>query len=297
MFTINLPPAGYFPHLTSGFFCESEAVGMAAFLPTVRLSVTRVSHQFSRRVSTSPLPLGDTSENGTGDRDLGTIVARQKRVPAIARPIVPSPALHDLFSVEDKAQSRGNVLRCINQYVKDNNLQNPDDRRVFRCDEKLKAVLGVDECTIIGISKHIQPHLLKPEDLGEHYIQQAEEYEREYLKRKAREKSEELKALRNSDPIEESSNGTSDGRRKNKNGNLFKPVVLSDDLAAVCNARELTRPEVIKKVWAYIRENKLQKERGKAVKCDALLKKVFGTDELTTTFIMKGITPHLTRKE
>lgn len=266
---------------------KSEPVSMIAFLPAVRLPASRTSHRFCRRVSVSPLPFDSHSGNGAAGRDSLTIVARQKRIPAIARPIVPSPALHDLFSVEDKAQSRGNVLKSINHYVKENGLQDPNDRRLFRCDEKLKAILGVDECTIIGISKHIQPHLLKPEDLGKHYIEQAEEYEREYLKRKAQEKTKQQK--------EKASQGS--GSRKNKNGNLFRPVVLSDDLAAVCNARELTRPDVIKQVWVYIRENNLQPGSGKPVKCDSLLKKVFGVDELSTTFIMKGITPHLTRKE
>lgn len=263
---------------------KSDANALIAFLPVVRLPAARTSHLFCRRVSVSPLRC---SESGEGSDGSSTTVARQRRIPAIARPIVPSPALHDLFSVEDKAQSRGTVLKSINNYVKANDLQDPKDRRLFRCDEKLKAILGVDKCSIIGISKYIQPHLLKPEDLGEHYIQQAEEYERDYLKRKSKERSKERK-----------DRATSGGPpRKNKNSNLFKPVVLSDDLAAVCNARELTRPDVIKNVWVYIRENKLQQESGKPVRCDALLKKVFGADEISTTFIMKGITPHLTKKE
>lgn len=213
-----------------------------------------------------------------------TIVSStRRRIPAVARPIVPSQALHELFNVEDKAQSRGEILKSIAVYVKENNLQDPSDRRKFQCDDKLKAVLGVDQCTLIKISKFIQPHLLKPLDLGGDYVQQAIEYEQDYLKRKSDEKKEKKKIDSNA--------------AKRKRTVHFKPVLLSDELAAVCNARELTRPVIIKRLWKYIRERSLYDGSSKTIKCDVLLKNIFHTDKLLITEIMKGVSPHVTKKD
>ncbi len=48
---------------------------------------------------------------------------------------------------------------------------------------------------------------------------------------------------------------------------LSKPVKLKSDLAALLGAKELPRTEITKKLWDYIKANKLQTktENGKAV--------------------------------
>ena len=47
---------------------------------------------------------------------------------------------------------------------------------------------------------------------------------------------------------------------------LSKPVTLKKELAALLGAKELPRTEITKKLWDYIKENKLQTktENGKA---------------------------------
>ena len=71
------------------------------------------------------------------------------------------PALRAIIGV-DRA-SWGDITRLIWQYVKDNNLQNPDNRRTFRIDETLAVVMGEkDQLWIDGFSmmKYIKPHIL-----------------------------------------------------------------------------------------------------------------------------------------
>jgi len=46
-----------------------------------------------------------------------------------------------------------------------------------------------------------------------------------------------------------------------KGSGLTKPLKLSPELAVICDAKKgenLARPEVVKRLWAYIKTNKLQ---------------------------------------
>jgi chromatin remodeling complex protein RSC6 len=74
--------------------------------------------------------------------------------------------------------------------------------------------------------------------------------------------------------------------------------VLSTDLAKVCGGRaEIPRQEVIKAVWDYIRAKGLKVKPGEPVKCDALLKSVFGADTITAKDVMSGIGKHISKKK
>merc|ERR1712062_460998 len=56
-----------------------------------------------------------------------------------------------------------------------------------------------------------------------------------------------------------------------------KPVKLSEDLEAIVGVKEAPRHEVIKLMWAYIKDNNLQDPKNKQfAKCDDKLEKVIG---------------------
>lgn len=76
------------------------------------------------------------------------------------------------------------------------------------------------------------------------------------------------------------------------------PYTLSGDLAEVVGTNELTRGEVTKKIWDYIKANDLQDPANKRIiRTDAKLAKVFGTKEPIDMFKMAGLlNPHLTKK-
>lgn len=46
-------------------------------------------------------------------------------------------------------------MKGIWDHIKRNNLQNPDDKREIICDERLKAVLGVNKIGMFTMSKFI----------------------------------------------------------------------------------------------------------------------------------------------
>ena len=61
--------------------------------------------------------------------------------------------------------SRVEVTKSICNYIKDNNLQNPEDRRQIKPDGKLSKLLrikvGSDPLTYYSLQKHIQIHFVK----------------------------------------------------------------------------------------------------------------------------------------
>jgi upstream activation factor subunit UAF30 len=62
----------------------------------------------------------------------------------------------------DQLVSRVDVTKAICTYVKEKNLQNPADRRQFKPDDKLAALLGTsDVVTYYTLQKHIQKHFPK----------------------------------------------------------------------------------------------------------------------------------------
>jgi upstream activation factor subunit UAF30 len=79
------------------------------------------------------------------------------------------------------------------------------------------------------------------------------------------------------------------------NAAFMKPLTPSDMLAAVVGAAPLPRTEVTKKVWEYIKKNKLQDEANKRnINADDKLKAVFGGKKQVSMFEMtKLISGHL----
>ncbi|ATH07345.1 hypothetical protein BIY24_05160 [Halobacteriovorax marinus] len=71
---------------------------------------------------------------------------------------------------------------------------------------------------------------------------------------------------------------------------LKKPVKLKADLAAMLNATELPRTEITKKLWDYIKANKLQtktengapENAGKFIVADATLLPIFKNTKSTS---------------
>lgn len=259
--------------------CASVHARTVFFSASSSLSPRTIPH-FHRHFQPTPAALQSTTVVAQAAGKKST----KRRMPAVLRPVVPSSELLQ-FNVEDKAQPRAEILRRVNSYVKENNLQDPSNRRIILCNNKLKTLLGVDTCTHFEINGFISPYIRKPEDIGGRYVDEAKLVEQLYLEQKE---------------IEEANKPKDDKKltkKKPAKARTFKPVMLSNDLAVICRTTEMSRPDVLKAVWAYIRLNNLQSEPGQPIKCDFLLKKVFNLDEVNAKIIMKGISPHLSKKE
>ena len=75
---------------------------------------------------------------------------------------------------------------------------------------------------------------------------------------------------------------------------LQKPMQLSPELEAVVGKGPLTRAEVTKKIWEYIKEKNLQNPSNKRnVLADDKLRAVFKKDEVTMFEMTKLVNAHL----
>jgi len=71
------------------------------------------------------------------------------------------------------------------------------------------------------------------------------------------------------------------------NAALMKPVQPDDALAKIVGSKPLPRGELTKKLWDYIKKNKLQDEKKKTqINADENLKVVFGGKAQVTMFEM-----------
>ena len=88
--------------------------------------------------------------------------------------------------------------------------------------------------------------------------------------------------------------GTKSSTTRKVNPALMKPLQPSKELAAVVGNEPLPRPQVVKKVWDYIKSNNLQNPSNKReIKADDKLKKVFGKDKVSMFEMNKHIATHL----
>lgn len=257
-----------------------SALNRTAFLQSVVVPVRHNAPAVDRAMSSSSL---STHQSAMTPIASGT----PRRMPAIIRPVVLAPPL--LQFLEDGVYQRSNVVKALGEYVREHNLQDPNNRSVVKCDEKLKNLFGVDQCTMQEISRYISPHLLKPETVGGKYLAEAKQIEDDYLREKDKEipsggkKKKHRRASRDDDP---------------RTRHLLKPVILSEELTAICRKKEMTRPRIVKAIWDYIRLNNLKGDPGKPIRCDLLLQKVFKSDTIEDVrFIMKGIEAHVSKKD
>ena len=81
---------------------------------------------------------------------------------------------------------------------------------------------------------------------------------------------------------------------KKANPALLKPLQPSKELAAVVGSEPLPRPEVVSKVWDYIKTHKLQDPQNKReIMADEKLQAVFGKNRVTMFEMNKHLAQHL----
>jgi upstream activation factor subunit UAF30 len=85
--------------------------------------------------------------------------------------------------------------------------------------------------------------------------------------------------------------------KRKPNAAFMKPVTPDDKLAAVVGSKPLPRTELTKKLWDYIRKNKLQDAKNRRmINADDALKAVFNGKKQVSMFDMtKLVSGHLVK--
>lgn len=84
------------------------------------------------------------------------------------------------------------------------------------------------------------------------------------------------------------------GAKRKPNMAFMKPLTPSSALAAIVGASPLPRTEVVKKLWNYIKKNKLQDAKNRRnINADAKLKPIFGKGTVSMFEMTKLVSKHL----
>ncbi|KAL1963516.1 hypothetical protein VTN77DRAFT_8097 [Rasamsonia byssochlamydoides] len=79
------------------------------------------------------------------------------------KPLNLSPALSALLDGE-VSLSRPQTVKRLWQYIRENNLQDPTDRRQIRCDDRMRAVFKQDRVHMFTMTKILNQNLYSPDE-------------------------------------------------------------------------------------------------------------------------------------
>ncbi|KAF2212697.1 hypothetical protein CERZMDRAFT_67700 [Cercospora zeae-maydis SCOH1-5] len=81
---------------------------------------------------------------------------------------------------------------------------------------------------------------------------------------------------------------------KEKKGGFHKPMALSEPLAAMLGETQLSRPQTVKQIWAYVKERNMQDPNDKRqIVCDDKMRAVFKADKVHMFTMNKLLASHL----
>ena len=81
----------------------------------------------------------------------------RKANPALQKPLQPSKELAAVVGPDPLP--RGQAVRKVWDYIKKQNLQNPENRREILADNTLKSIFGKDKVTMFEMNRYLAQHL------------------------------------------------------------------------------------------------------------------------------------------
>jgi len=211
--------------------------------------------------------------------------AKPKRSTGLSAIQLLSPALSDFLGFTELPRTE--VVKKIWEYVKQNELQNPSDKREIILDGKLKAVFkGRRTLSMFTMNKVLSRHLHKkddtvnPDELWKG-LDEVEEVDEEEEKARMKLKLQETRKLNKEKKLKKKKKQKR--TRRPGTGGLSVMMILSDSLASLTGAKEMPRTEVVKFLWAHIKANKLQQNPndGREITCDEKMQEIFGQPTVT----------------
>ncbi|GMY11705.1 protein TRI1-like [Fagus crenata] len=187
-----------------------------------------------------------------------------------------SPQLQELLGESELARTE--VVKQLWAYIKEKNLQDPNNRRNINCDEPLRALFIVDSIDMFQMNKALSKHIwpLDSDDA---------------VPVNSTQKEKQRKHEREEDPDEPKK----EKKQKGGKSGFLAPLQLSDALVKFFDTGEsaLSRADVVKRMWEYIKLNNLQDPSDKRrVLCDGKLKELFDVDSFNGFTVSKLLAAH-----
>ncbi|KAK9713498.1 hypothetical protein RND81_06G031200 [Saponaria officinalis] len=193
--------------------------------------------------------------------------------------------------------TRTDVVKRLWAYVKEKGLQDPYDGKNIICDETLRNLLGADSINILQINKALTKHIWPPVKRLKGDKKRKHEKDEEAVAPlvKSLPKEKPRKQEREEDHCGDESK---EKRQKKVLSGFLAPLPLSDTLIRFLGTGEtaLTRADVIKRVWDYIKHEKLQDPFDrKTIISDEKLKELFNVDTFHGFTVSKLLSPHFVK--
>ncbi|XP_011001192.1 PREDICTED: protein TRI1-like isoform X2 [Populus euphratica] len=217
-----------------------------------------------------------------------------------------SPQLQAVVGVPELARTE--VVKKLWAYIRDNNLQDPKNRKKIKCDEALRAVFHVNSIDMFqmnkALSKHIWPLTGEDESVKQkEKCEDSNDFGNEGDNGGEEEEEQEEEEEAEEEEVKKESNGRSKKGRKStkvdenvkkRGGGFTKLCSLSPQLQDFVGVPELARTGVVKKLWAYIREKNLQDPKNKRnIICDESLRALFNVDSIDMFQMNKALSKHI----
>ncbi|KAF5752922.1 putative Upstream activation factor subunit UAF30 [Tripterygium wilfordii] len=191
-----------------------------------------------------------------------------------------SPQLQEFLGVPEMARTE--VVKQLWNHIKEKSLQDPSNRQNILCDEPLQALFRVDSINMFQMNKALSKHIWP---LGSDTV----------IPVKSIQKEEQQKHEKEEDPDEPKKK---EKRQKGEKSGFLAPLQLSDALITFLGTgeSELSRTDVVKRMWEYIKENNLQDPSDKRrIICDEKLKDLFDVESFVGFTVTKLLAAHFSK--
>ncbi|CAL4919211.1 unnamed protein product [Urochloa decumbens] len=128
-------------------------------LPASRLRAAASFAAAPRRAAATPVVVRAAAASSKATA-AAEAAPKKKRVTGITQPKPVSPALQAIVGLPEIPRTE--ALKRLWAYIKQHNLQDPADKKVVVCDEKLKNLFaGRERVGFLEIAKLLNPHFVK----------------------------------------------------------------------------------------------------------------------------------------
>ncbi|CAM6008698.1 unnamed protein product [Sphagnum balticum] len=163
---------------------------------------------------------------------------------------------------------RTQVVKLLWAYIRENGLQDPENRRKIICNDVLRILFNTDSTDMFKMNKLLSKHIWPLEN------------------------GSTVEPRPKKPKIEKSEAGN--GGRGRSSG-FLAPIPISEGLAKFLGAEDgkVSRADAVKRIWDYIKENNLQDPTNKKmIVCDSKLQELFECDTFVGFGLTKLLSPH-----